>query len=75
MSIHLVKKSNNFTHKRTFLSALTMINKKLIANFVEQIWDSNLSQNPIHTMTNNSHHYNFRPKNIKNERLINLKYI
>jgi len=34
MSIHPRKKSNSFTHKRTFLSALAVTNKKFIANLV-----------------------------------------
>jgi len=36
MSIHPHprKKSNSFTHKRTFLSALAVMNKKFIANLV-----------------------------------------
>jgi len=37
MSIHPPKKSNSFTHERTLLSALAMINKKLIANLVGRI--------------------------------------
>jgi len=37
MSIHPRKKSNNFTHKRTFLSVLAVTNKKFIANLVERI--------------------------------------
>jgi len=37
MSIHLRKKSNSFTHKRTFLSALAVINKKFIGNLVGRI--------------------------------------
>ena len=52
MSIHLGKKSNSFTHKRTFLSTLTVMNKKFIENLVGRIWVSNLSQTSIHTMTN-----------------------
>jgi len=32
------KKSNSFTHKRTFLSALAVMNKKFIANPVGRIW-------------------------------------
>ena len=52
MSIHPRKKSNSFTHKRTFLSALAVMNKKFIANLVRRIWGSNLSQNSIDTMTN-----------------------
>jgi len=51
MSIHLGKQSNNFTHKRTLLSALAVMEKKIIANLVGQIWGSNLSQNSIDTMT------------------------
>jgi len=52
MGIRPRKKSNNFTHKRTFLSALAVMNKKFIANLVGQIWGSNFSQNSIDTMTN-----------------------
>jgi len=52
MSIHPRKKSNSFTHKRTFLSALAETNKILIANLVERIWGSNISQNSIDTVTN-----------------------
>jgi len=37
MSIDLGKKSNSFTHKRTFLSALAVVNKKFIGNLVGQI--------------------------------------
>jgi len=37
MSIHPLKKSNSFTQERTFLSALTVINKKFIANLVGRI--------------------------------------
>jgi len=49
-SIRPRKKSNSFTHKRTFLSALAVMNKKFIANLVGRIWASNLSQNSIDTM-------------------------
>jgi len=52
MSIHLGKKSNSFKHKRTFLPAVVVMNKKFIANLVGRIWGSNLSQNPVDTMTN-----------------------
>ena len=52
MSIHPRKKSNSFTHKRTFLSALAVTNKKFIANPVGRIWGSNLSQNSIDTVRN-----------------------
>jgi len=52
MSIHLEKYSNSFTHKRTFLSAMTVMNKKFIANLVRRISGSNLSQNSIHTIAN-----------------------
>jgi len=52
MSIRPRKKSNSFTHKRTFLSALAVIKKKFIANLVGRIWASNLSQNSIDTVTN-----------------------
>jgi len=45
MSIHPRKKSNSFTHEQTFLSALAVTNKKLIANLVGRIWSSNLNQN------------------------------
>jgi len=37
MSIHRGKKSNSFTHGRTFLSAQAVINKKFIANLVGRI--------------------------------------
>jgi len=37
MSIHRRKKSNSFTHKRTFLQDLTVINKKFIASLVGRI--------------------------------------
>jgi len=37
MSIQPRKKSNSFAHKRTFLSALTVMNKKFIANLVGRI--------------------------------------
>jgi len=43
MSIHPRKKSNIFTHKRTFLSALAVTNKKFIANLVGRMWSSNLN--------------------------------
>ena len=46
------KKTNSFTHERTFLSAPVMMNKKFIANLVGRVWGSNLSQNSIETMTN-----------------------
>ena len=52
MSINPRKISNSFTHKRNFLSALTVINKKFIANLVGRIWGSNLIQNSIDTVTN-----------------------
>jgi len=52
MSIHPRKKSNSFTHKRTFLSALAVMNKKFIAHLVGQIGGSNLSQNTVGTVTN-----------------------
>jgi len=52
MSIHPRKKSNSFTHKRTFLLALAVMNKKFIANRVGRIWASNLSQNLADTVTN-----------------------
>jgi len=51
MSIHPRKKSNSFAHKRTFLSALEVTKKKIIANLVGQIWGSNLSQNSVDTVT------------------------
>jgi len=51
ISIHPRKKSNSFTHKRTFLSALAVINKNFIACLVGPIWGSNLSQNSIDTVT------------------------
>jgi len=50
--IHLENKSNSFTHKRTFLSDLAVMNKKIIANPAGQIWGTNLSQNSIDTMRN-----------------------
>jgi len=52
MSIHPRKKSNSFTHNRTFLSALAVTNNKFVANLVGRIWGSNLSQNSIDTVTN-----------------------
>ena len=52
MSIHPQKKSNSFTHKRTFLSALEMMNKIFIANFEGRIWGSNLNQNSVDTVKN-----------------------
>jgi len=52
MSIRPRKKLNSFAHKRTFLSALAAMNKKFIANPVERIWGSNLSQNWTDTVTN-----------------------
>ena len=51
MSIHPGKKSNSFTHERTFLSARAVMNKKFIANLVGRVWGSNLSQNSIDTAT------------------------
>ena len=51
MSIDPQKKSNSFTHERTFLTALAVINKKFIVNLVGRIWGSNLSQNPTDTVT------------------------
>jgi len=52
MSIRPRKKSNSFTHKRSFLLALAVINKIFIVNLVGQIWASNLTQNSIDTVTN-----------------------
>jgi len=52
MSIRPRKNSNSFAHKRTFLSALGLMNKKIIANPAERIWGSNLSQNSTDTVTN-----------------------
>jgi len=54
MSIRPRKKSNSFTHKRTFLPALALavIDQKFIANRVGRIWASNLSQNSTDAMTN-----------------------
>ena len=52
MSIHPRKESNSFAHKRTFLSALAVTNKKFIANPVGGILGSNLSQNSADTVTN-----------------------
>jgi len=52
MSIHPGKKSNSFTHGRTFLSARAVMNKKFIANVVGRVWGSNLSQYLIYTMAN-----------------------
>jgi len=52
MSIHPGEKSNSFTHKRTFLSARAMMNKKFIANLLGRVWGSNLSQKSIDTMKN-----------------------
>jgi len=37
MSIHPGKKSNSFTHKRTFLPALAVMNKKFIANLMGRV--------------------------------------
>jgi len=34
VSIHLGKKSKSFTHKRTFILALAVMNKKIIENLV-----------------------------------------
>ena len=50
MSIHPRKKSNSFTHKRTFLSTLAVINKKFIANLVERIYGSNFSKKSVDTV-------------------------
>jgi len=52
MSIHPRKKSNSFAHKRTFLSALAVMNKKCIANLVGPMWGSNLSLKSTETLTN-----------------------
>jgi len=52
MSIQPGKKPNSFTHKRTFLSARAVMNKKFIENLVGRVWGSNFSQNSIETMTN-----------------------
>jgi len=52
MSIYLGKKSNSFTHKPTFLSALAVMNKKFIAKVVGRFCGSNLSQNSVDTMAN-----------------------
>jgi len=52
MSIHPPKKSNSFAHKRTFLSALAVMNKKFIPNLAGRIWGSNLSQNTADTVRN-----------------------
>jgi len=52
MSIHPRKKSKSFAHKRTFLSALAVMNKKFIANLVGRIWGSNLSQKSTYIVTN-----------------------
>ena len=52
MSIHPGKKSNSFTHERTFLSARAVMNKKFVVNLVGRVWASNLSQNSIDTLTN-----------------------
>jgi len=52
MSINPRKKSNSFAHKRTFLSALAVMNKKFIANLVGRIWGSNLSQKSTDTVMN-----------------------
>jgi len=40
MSIRPRKISNSFAHKRTFPSAIAVMNKKFIANPVERIWGS-----------------------------------
>jgi len=58
MSIRPRKKSNSFAHKRSFLSALAVINKKFIANLVGRIWASNLSQNSIDTVTSTKYENN-----------------
>jgi len=52
MSIHPRKKSNSLAHKRTLLSALAVMNKKVIVSVVGRIWGSNLSQNLRDTVTN-----------------------
>jgi len=52
ISINPGKKSNSFTHEQTFLSARAVMSKKFIANLVERVWGSNLSQNLIDTLTN-----------------------
>jgi len=52
MSIHARKKSNSFTHKQTFLTALAVMNKKFIAHLVGRIWSSNLTQNSVETVAN-----------------------
>jgi len=52
MSIQPRKKSNSFAHKRTFLSALTVMKKKFIANLVGRIWGKNVSQKSTDKVTN-----------------------
>jgi len=52
MSIHQWNTSNSFAHRRTFLSALAVMNKKFISGLVARIWGSNLSQYSIDTVTN-----------------------
>ena len=51
-SIRPRKRSNSSTHKRTFLSSPTVMNKKFIANLVGWIWGSNLRKNSVDTVTN-----------------------
>jgi len=51
-SIHAGQKPNSFSHKRTFLSARVGMSKKFIANLVERVWGSNLTQNSIDKMAN-----------------------
>jgi len=46
------KRSNCFTHKRTFLLVVAMMNIKFIANLVERLWGSKLNHNSIHTIRN-----------------------
>ena len=45
-------KKKTVSHKRTFLSALAVMNKKFIANLVARIWGSYLTRNSIDTVTN-----------------------
>jgi len=46
MCIHPRKKSNNLTHKRTFLSTLTVINKKFISSLLKSAYDNLEKVNP-----------------------------
>jgi len=52
MSIHPRKKSNSFTHKRKFLSALAVINKNIYCKSCGTNLSWNLSKNSIDTVLN-----------------------